>query len=315
MKPKPYKVACLGNVLVDVLVKPVSALPRLGELLPVDRIEIAMGGCASNTAIALSRLGVPAALWGKLGRDFFGDYAIKNLQETGVDISSARRDPKVSTSATLVLVNAKGQRSFLHALAANDHIVRKDLPLNCMGGFQHLHVGGYFLFPGLDGRPMAEVLRQARSRGLATSLDTAWDLKNRWLKALAPCLPHLDYFMPSEREVKKLLGHCRLREAGRYFSARGVGCTVIKLGEKGAYLQTRSGGEILAPAFKARVVDTTGAGDCFCAGFIKGLSQGRDLGECLKLANAAGACAVESLGATTGIRSFQQILKRHKKKI
>jgi sugar/nucleoside kinase (ribokinase family) len=310
MKTRPYKVACLGNVLVDVLVKPVEGFPPLGELTPVQRVEIAMGGCASNTAIALSRLGVRAALWGKLGRDFFGDYAVKNLKETGVDIRAVRREASVSTSATLVLINAKGQRSFLHALAANDHIERKDLPLERLGGFRHLHVGGYFLFPRLDGRPMVEILRRAHSKGLTTSLDTAWDLKNRWLKALQPCLPHLDYFMPSEREVKKLLGHCRLKEAGKFFTARGVGCTIIKLGEKGAYLQTRSGGAILAPAFKAREVDTTGAGDCFCSGFIKGLSLGWDLGRCLRLANAAGACAVESLGATTGIRSFQQVLKR-----
>jgi sugar/nucleoside kinase (ribokinase family) len=108
-----------------------------------------------------------------------------------------------------------------------------------------------------------------------------------------------------------MLGHCRLREACRFFAGRGVGCTIIKLGEKGAYLQTRSGGEILAPAFKARVVDTTGAGDSFCAGFIKGLSMGWDLGQCLRLANAAGACAVETLGATTGIRSLRQVLKRY----
>jgi sugar/nucleoside kinase (ribokinase family) len=309
MKNK-YKVACLGNVLVDVLVKPVRAFPRLGELLPVDRVEVAMGGCASNTAIVLSRLGVSTSLWGKLGRDFFGDYAAMNLKKTGVDISALRRDAKVSTSATLVLVNARGQRSFLHALAANDHIGLNDLSLKNLGGFHHLHVGGYFLFPKLDGRPMAEILRLARSRGLTTSLDTAWDLKGRWMRALQPCLPYLDYFMPSEREVKKLLGHCRLREAGRFFASRGVGCAIIKLGEKGAYLQTRSGGEIQAPAFKARVVDTTGAGDSFCAGFLKGLSMGWDLGECLKLANAAGACAVEALGATTGIRSFSQILKR-----
>jgi sugar/nucleoside kinase (ribokinase family) len=309
MKNK-YNVACLGNVLVDVLVKPVQAFPRLGELLPVDRVEVAMGGCASNTAIVLRRLGVSTALWGKIGRDFFGDYALKNLRETGVDVSALRRDPKASTSATLVLVNSRGQRSFLHALAANDHIAENDIPLKKLGGFQHLHVGGYFLFPRLDGRPMAQILRLARSKGLTTSLDTAWDLKGRWLKALQPCLPHLDYFMPSEREVKKMLGHCRLKEAGRFFTSRGVGCSIIKLGEKGAYLQTRSGGEIQAPAFKAKVVDTTGAGDSFCAGFIKGLSMGRDLGECLKLANTAGASAVEALGATTGIRSFRQILSR-----
>jgi len=194
-------------------------------------------------------------------------------------------------------------------MAANDLIRQKDLKLSNLSRYRHLHVGGYFLFPELDGKPMADILNRAKKKGLTTSLDTAWDLKGRWMKALKPCLPYLDYFMPSEREVKMLLGYTNPVKAAKVFIRLGAKAVVVKLGEKGSYFLNREGLELLVPAYRAKVVDTTGAGDCFCAGFIKGLSLGWDVKRSLQLGNAAGACAVEALGATAGIHSFQQVSK------
>jgi sugar/nucleoside kinase (ribokinase family) len=292
---------------VDVLVKPVDRLPSPGGLLPVDHVEMALGGCASNTALGLSRLGVPTSLWGKVGTDHFSAFALDQLNKGGVDTRGMMKDPKVSTSATVVLVDSKARRSFLHSVAANDHIHRSDLKLSKLNGFNHLHIGGYFLFPKLDGAPMAQILKAAQKAGLTTSLDTAWDLKGRWMKALKPCLPYLDYFMPSEREVKMLLGFTETVKAAKAFLKMGAKCVIIKQGEKGSYLRRQDGLEIQMPAYKTKVVDTTGAGDAFCAGFIKGLSLKWDLVRCLKLGNAAGACAVSELGATKGIGSLYEV--------
>jgi sugar/nucleoside kinase (ribokinase family) len=301
---KPYRVVCLGNVLVDVLVKPVDRLPAPGGLLSVDHVEMALGGCASNTALGLSKLGVSTSLWGKVGTDRFSEFALDELKKGGVDIRGMKKDLKVSTSATVVLVDSKARRSFLHSVAANDHIHRSDIALSKFSSYSHLHIGGYFLFPKLDGAPMAAILKMARKKGLITSLDTAWDLKGRWMRALKPCLPHLDYFMPSEREVKMLLGYMDPVKAAKAFLKMGAKCVIIKQGEKGSFLKRQDGLEIQMPAHKTKVVDTTGAGDAFCAGFIKGLSLGWDLVRCMKLGNAAGAAAVSALGATRGIRSF-----------
>jgi sugar/nucleoside kinase (ribokinase family) len=292
---------------VDVLVKPVDRLPPVGGLLATDHVEMALGGCASNTAVALSRLGVSTSLWGKVGKDPFSSFAMDQLKEAGVEVSGMSEDPRVSTSATVVLVDSKARRSFLHSVAANDHIYQRDLKLSKLRTFKHLHIGGYFLFPKLDGAPMAAILREAQRKGLTTSLDTAWDMKNRWMKALNPCLPYLDFFMPSEREVKMLLGYTNPVKAAKAFLALGAKCVVVKLGEKGSYLMNRRGESYHVPAFKPPVVDTTGAGDCFCAGFIKGLCLEWDLKRCLRLGNAAGACAVSALGATSGLRSFSQV--------
>lgn len=305
---KPYRVVCLGNVLVDVLVKPVDRLPSPGGLLSVDHVEMALGGCASNTALGLSRLGVPTSLWGKVGTDHFSTFALDELRKGGVDTQGMMKDSKVSTSATVVLVDSKARRSFLHSVAANDHIFFRDVKLSHLRTFKHLHVGGYFLFPKLDGFPMAKILREVQRQGLTTSLDTAWDFKDRWMKALKPCLPFLDYFMPSEREVKMLLGFTDPVKAANAFLKMGAKCVIIKQGEKGSFLKRQDGLEIQMPAYKTKVVDTTGAGDAFCAGFIKGLSLKWDLVRCLKLGNAAGACAVSELGATKGLMSFRQVL-------
>ena len=294
---------------MDVLAKPVDKLPTRGGLLPVDHIELAMGGCASNTAIALSRLGVKTALWGKLGRDDFGEYALRQLKREKVETAGIVLDSKVSTSATVVLIHSDAQRSFLHSMAANDEISLSDIKTRAFAGCRHLHVGGYFLFPALDGPRMAQVLKAAQKQGLTTSLDTAWDLNGKWLKTLKPCLPYLDYFMPSEREVKMLLGFTNPAKAAKTFQKMGAKNVVIKLGEKGSYLLSQSGAQIRVPAFKTKVLDTTGAGDAFCAGFIKALSLSLDFKECLKLGNAAGAAAVTALGATAGIKSFTQLLK------
>jgi sugar/nucleoside kinase (ribokinase family) len=195
-------------------------------------------------------------------------------------------------------------------MAANDHIHPQDVHTHLIPSLNHLHIGGYFLFPALDGKPMARILQKARQKGVVTSLDTAWDLKGRWMKALRPCLPFLDYFMPSEREVGMLLprlGAGKYRQAAAEFIRLGCRTVIIKRGEKGSYLLNWDGTEIQTPAFRTRVVDTTGAGDCFCAGFIKGLSLSWELKDCLRLGNAAGACAVKALGATAGIKNFAQI--------
>jgi sugar/nucleoside kinase (ribokinase family) len=217
------------------------------------------------------------------------------------------RCPKTPTGATVVLVDSKAQRSFLHSVASNAELSPREVTPRLLKGFDFLHVGGYFLFPGLEGVPMGRLLKSAKQYGLVTSLDTAWDIHGRWMKALAPCLPHLDYFLPSEREVRYLVGRMTPRRAAEVFLRRGVGCVVIKMGEKGAYLRHKEGWELHQPARQTKAVDTTGAGDCFCAGFLKGLTLERALPECLKIACASGSLAIQTLGATEEIHSWAQV--------
>jgi sugar/nucleoside kinase (ribokinase family) len=300
-------ILCLGNVVVDVLAYPVDALPPKGGMTLVKDIRMALGGCASNTAVALAKMGTSVSLCAKVGQDPMGNFAVEELRRAGVDVAPVLRCPKTPTGATVVLVDSKAQRSFLHSVASNAELSPREVTPRLLKGFDFLHVGGYFLFPGLDGAPMGRLLKSAQQRGLVTVLDTAWDIHGRWMKALAPCLPHLDYFLPSEREVRHLVGRLSPRRAAEVFLRRGAGCVVIKMGEKGAYLRHKEGWELHQPARKTKAVDTTGAGDCFCAGFLKGLTLGFALPDCLKIACASGSLTVQVLGATSGIRSWEQV--------
>ena len=272
----------------------------------MNHVEMALGGCASNTAVALSRVGVPTSLWGKLGKDHFSAFALKQLKEAGVEVFGMVADPKVSTSATVVLVDSKARRSFLHSVAANDHIYRRDLSFqnSALSNTYILEVTSYSR--NWMGTPMAAILREAQRKGLTTSLDTAWDMKNRWMKALKPCLPYLDYFMPSDREVKMLLGYTDHVRAAKAFLALGAKCVVVKMGEKGSFLMNRKGERHHVPAFRSKVVDTTGAGIVFVRDSLKDwLQMGFETvpsigkrGGCLRDVGFRGYCGFEIFSAS-----------------
>ncbi len=300
-------VTCVGNCVADVVARPVDRLPERGTLAAVERIGLFAGGCGANTATGLAKLGIETALIGKIGADGFGDFLAAELTKAGVDTCGLRRDITAATSATIVIGHADGERSFLHDAGANATLTLDEIDLETVRHSKILAVAGVFLMPALDGLPMAELLKKAQAAGIVTVLDTAWDPAGRWLDLLAPCLPHLDYFLPSLDEAVMLTGGLHGPEAiADFFLARGVGTVGLKLGGQGCYLKSRSGSAHPVPALPAEVRDTLGAGNSFVAGFTAALSKGWTLLQCGQFACAVGSCVVASIGATTGIKSFAE---------
>jgi sugar/nucleoside kinase (ribokinase family) len=300
------RVACLGILVADVVGKPISALPPLGTLAAVEQMELHVGGCAANTATALVRLGVPTAILGKAGADGFGDFLMQTLLKNDVDTRGLCRDSTVATSATMVFVDAAGERTFLHHPGANAAYTTDDVAWSIIEEADILHLGGPFLMPQLIGEGTAEILRRARFLGKTTTLDTVWDFTGRWMSALAPCLPFLDYALPSLEEARQITGRDMPRDIAQVFLDAGVGVVGLKMGSAGAYVRTAGGDEFTLPALAVTPVDTLGAGDAWAAGFLCGLTHGWDLEKTTRFANAVGACCVEALGATTGVRSFAE---------
>src|SRR5206468_1284852 len=144
------------------------------------------GGCAANTGIALARLGVATSVIGKVGRDGFGQFLVDTLTHHGVDAGGVLRDEHVHTSATMVMVHPDAERSFVHYPGANATLTADELHPGRFGGARILHVAGALLMPAFDGEPTANVLREARGKGLYTSLDTVWDSRGRWMAAIRP---------------------------------------------------------------------------------------------------------------------------------
>jgi len=302
-----HDVTCLGILVADVISRPVDEWPERGQLILVDQIEMHTGGCAANTGTALAKLGVTTAVMGKVGDDAFGDFVIKALAGRGMDTDGIIRDGETPTSGTAVMTHSDGERSFIHCVGANARLKEEELAFDTIDSGRVLHVAGTFLMPGFDGEPTASVLRRARELGVTTCLDTAWDSRGNWMKLLEPCLPHLDYCVPSLEEAEMITGQSTPEDITQVLLDHGVGTAGIKMGADGCYLRTVSE-EVRVPACEVDPVDATGAGDAFMAGFLTGVVKEWDLGLTARFANAVGACCVTAMGASAGIKSFDETM-------
>ena len=302
-------VLSLGIYVVDVLGRPIDQFPEKGKLALFDELGIHTGGCANNTAIALTRLGISAGAMGKVGADAFGDLILQMLIDNDVDTSGMQQDPSSSTSFTFVAVASDGERTFYHYIGANGELCEADLDWEVIKRAKILHIAGALVMPRFDGAPMANVLREAKSLGITTSLDTAYDATGKWLETLEPCLSYVDMFMPSIVEAQYLTGISNAREIVQFLRSNyGIHTIVIKMGENGSYASTPEA-EYFAPAYPVDVVDATGAGDAYVAGFLAGTIMGWDLKATAELASATGAACVTAIGTTDGIQNLEETLK------
>ncbi len=300
-------VLCLGIMVADVVARPVRGLPRKGTLATVERMELHTGGCAVNTAISLAKLGLKVGVMGKAGQDGFGDFVVKVLDGYGIDTRGVVRDPVNNTSATMVMVDEDGERTFIHYIGANGAIREEDIDFDLVRQARILHVAGHNLMPGFDGEAVGRVLARAHAAGIMTALDTAWDSSGRWLELIAPSLPHIDVFVPSFEEAKQIAGREEPADVAEFFLNYGIRIVALKMGSQGCYVRTRERAFAL-PIYPVQAVDATGAGDAFAGGFLAGMVKGWDLEQMARLANAVGALCVTAIGATTGVRSLAETI-------
>jgi len=304
-----FEVTCLGILVADVVGKPIESFPERGRLTLVDRMELHSGGCAANTGIGLARLGIETAISGKVGADGFGDFLVNRFAAYGINTDGVVRDNLAATSSTMVLVHGDGERSFLHYLGANATFTRNDIDLDHVLDTKILHVAGALVMPGLDGEPTASLLRQAKDAGVTTALDTVWDATGAWMSKVAHSLPYVDYLLPSYEEARMLAGGLEKPEdIAAYLIDHGAGTVGLKLGERGCYFRTCSGSSFQIPILPVNAIDALGAGDAFVAGFLAGIVRGWDVERSARFATAVGACCVTALGATTGVKGFNETL-------
>lgn len=302
-------VLSLGIYVVDVLGRPIDQFPEKGKLALFDELEIHAGGCANNTAIALARLGISAGAMGKVGADAFGNLILQGLTDNDVNTVGMQQDADASTSFTFVAIASDGERTFYHYIGANGELCEADLNWELIKDIKILHIAGALVMPSFDGVPMANVLQKAKALGITTSLDTAYDATGRWMETLEPCLPHVDIFMPSIVEAQNLTGLSEHREIIQFLRDNySINTIIIKMGENGSYASTPEA-EYLAPAYPVDVVDATGAGDAYAAGFLAGTLMDWDLKATAELASATGAACVTAIGTTTGIQNLEETLK------
>jgi sugar/nucleoside kinase (ribokinase family) len=171
-----------------------------------------------------------------------------------------------------------------------------------------LHVAGSFVMPGLDGDPTAKVLKKAKELGVITCLDTVWNDAIDCYATLEPSLPYLDYFLPSIDEAQLMTGQKSTSDIAKFFMDKGVKTVGLKMGSEGCFLKNKDV-EIQCSAFKTDVVDTCGAGDSWIGGFLAGVAKGWSLEDCGRLGNATGSICASAMGATTGVKSWDETIK------
>lgn len=308
------KVACVGILVADVMADTVAQYPAPGELLRVDHITLHNGGNAMTAAVNLTKMGVDAKMVGKVGNDVFGLYLKDCLARGGVDTRGLRLDDSVQTSVSLVLLDATGERSFLHCVGTNGVLSINDMDWDIIAETDMVFVTGTFLLDRFDGAETRDFLKRCKEMGKTTFLDVCWDARGRWGEVLDMAMPYIDYFMPSIDEAVRIAGCEEPDDIANVFMQKGVKNVVIKLGKRGAYM--RLAGEDRGTVFPAlgnvKRVDTTGAGDSFCSGFLAAYARDKDERFCVNFANTVGALCVTAKGATAGTLDYEATLEKMK---
>jgi sugar/nucleoside kinase (ribokinase family) len=286
------KVLCVGVHVLDVLVRPVESIPEGGGAL-VEEIRVTAAGSAGGTALVLGKLGADVRSAGAVGTDAAGDMLLALLARDGVDTSLLLRRDEVQTSASVLPIRPDGERPAWHVIGANGAYGADDVDDDAVAAADYVHLGGPEF---MGGEPAARVLARAREHGAVTSVDVLAPGEPGLLEWIAPALEHADYLLPNEEQVLGFTGAPDVAAGSRALLERGVGCVIATRGARGVLID----GEQSVPAARIEAVDTTGCGDAFTAGFLRGLSLGRDRRGAAELGCAVAARVAGGLGTDHG---------------
>src|SRR4051812_47983922 len=299
------KVVALGAHILDILGRPVEAIPEGQGGALIEEIRLSPAGAAGGTAVTLAKLGCSVFSAGAVGTDDAGRVLVEALERFGVDCSELKRRADVQTSCTMLPIRPNGDRPALHVIGANGTYTIEDVPWDVISAASYLHVGGpEFLGP----ENATSILSRAREAGVVTTCDVLADGWPELLDMLAPALEHVDYMFPNEEQAVALTGEAEPLDAARALLGRGVGCVCMTRGARGSAIVTSEGVEEV-PAFAVDVVDTTGCGDAFVAGFIRGLSLGRSPREAALVGSATASLVAGGLGSDAGEFDLERVLE------
>ena len=291
-------VCVLGSINLDV-VQRVARLPRPGETVLSLGAARFLGGKGANQAVASARAGAATRLFGAVGEDADGADLLARLAAEGVDVGGVARIAGVPTGAAYISVSAQGENQIVVAPGANAAVGEAAVPGDVTVLLAQLEI---------PVPVVAAAFRQARASGRLTVLNAAPALAEA-----AGMLELVDVLVVNETELAVLAG---LAEApqdaeGCAAAARGLGPATVIVTRGGAGVLTVTAARAVdQPALKAEVVDTTGAGDCFCGVLAARLSAGAALQEAVAGANAAASISVGRRGAAASMPRWDEVEAR-----
>lgn len=294
MSGQDFDVIAVGELNVDLILTG-DVLPAFGQAEKlIDDATLTLGSSTAIFACGAARLGLRVAFIGKVGDDEFGRFVVAQLQARRVDTRGVIIDPSIKTGLSVIL-SQPHDRAILTHLGSIAALRYAEIDQSLLARGRHLHLGSYFLLNAL--RPQIPTLfADARRLGLTTSLDTNYDPAEGWDGGLHDVLTHTDLFLPNETELRAIAGVHEI-PAALAVMATAKRLVAVKLGAEGA-MASGKGENIQAPSIAMDVIDTTGAGDSFDAGFIYGHLAGWPVEQILRFACVCGALSTRAAGGT-----------------
>ncbi len=299
-----------GHASCDLPFRPVSKNVFESDTTWVDKVEILTGGDALNAIVGLTMLGMgeEARLVSVVGDDAFGRLIAERITERGVDTSGLIVRPEVNSIVTCILIDEDNERHFLCSGNAASSLCVNDVMQAISDDTEYLHIGSFMSLDMLEHENAERVFKAARERNIKTSFDVTFDDTGEWLGKIRSALPYTDIFFASYDEAVCLSGGLKApRDIAEFFRREGIGSFVLKLGINGCYA-TDYKTLVEMPTYTDHpVVDTTGAGDSFVAGYLYGVLRGFSMEECCLIGNVNGTLTVGTLGANTGCGTREKI--------
>ncbi|MBO6882780.1 MAG: sugar kinase [Marivita sp.] len=297
----------MGFHTFDALCRPVTEIPPGGNTYFVDEFTLAVSGAAGSAAIVAAKHGLKVQAVGGVGNDLMGDWVLRRFGDFGVDTEMMQRIPDMTTSSSVVTTRPDGARPALHKRGATAGFYVTDDQMDRVLDTKILHIGGVGLMDAMDQGRNAELLAEAKARGITTTLDVFASTPEDF-PLIRPLLAHTDYFMPSEEEAMALSGMTDYEQIAAFLLDQGVGAVILTLGADGAMYRDQRGQKIDIPSYKIDVVCTCGCGDCFNAGFATGLHLGRSIEDCIRFGQASSAQNAMGLGSQAVVSSLENTI-------
>jgi len=297
------KILVIGELNVDIVATGLRSVPDIGSEILAEKCELTLGSASAIYAAGMAKLGHRVTFFSHVGQDYFGDFCLRTLKQSGVSTRHVTRKADEKTGVTIAL-SGKHDRALVTYAGAVATFKADSINETVMSNQDHLHLTSYYLQTAL--RPsFALLLRQAKASGLTTSFDPNSDPCDKWGRDITAVLKFTDVLLVNEPEAMKLTRSKTLNGALKTLGAK-VHCAVIKRGARGATAIQNE--EVFNdPGFRISAIDTTGAGDSFDAGFMSAYLRKAPLAECLRIGNACGALSAMSVGGTTGQPTQQEL--------
>jgi sugar/nucleoside kinase (ribokinase family) len=299
-----FDLLVLGDAKPDLIVAGgADPLPGRGERL-VDRATLTLGGSGAIAACGAAALGLRVAFVGAVGADAFGRFVIEALETAGVDATGVRVDEGMPTGVSVVL-QRDDRETVLTSVGSVASFGTRHLPDGVLASARHVHVSSFFLQDEL--RPaLPELFRQAHAARASTSIDPNRDHAGDWDRGLFELLASTDVLFANSAEVREITGIDDVDIAAEAIAERGAVAAVKFL--RGGGLAAWGDEVVRSEVLPTEVVDTTGAGASFAAGFIAGRLEGWSLGRCLALAVACASLSCRGIGGTTTQPTMREAL-------